>query len=315
MSGCGVDIRDAFFDEVYRMASMDRNILFMTADADAFSLRKFMKDLPAQFINVGVAEQNMVAVAGGLALSGKKVFIYGIIPFLAFRCLEHIKVNICGMNLPVVIVGAGAGLSFGFDGPTHHAIQDVAVMRTLPEMTILNPSDGPSSESCARLVYWSDTSVYVRIDKGTYPDLYSDTNDADAVLGLKQVRAGGDVVILSTGMMTHKAVLVAEALKKIGTQVGVADVCRIKPLNTEQIRKIVFSARLVVTIEENAVTGGLGSAIGELLLDHGIGVRLKRIAMPDVQCYDYGDREWLHRRFGLDVEGLTETIRSALVQI
>ena len=171
MEMSNIDIRDAFFDEIYDIASRDRDVIFITADTDAFSLRRYKKDFPDQFINVGVAEQNMVAVSAGLALSGKKVFIYAIIPFITIRCCEHIKVNICSMNLPVAIIGAGAGLSFGNDGPTHHAMQDIAVMRILPEITILNPCDGPSAAACARIAYESNTPVYVRIDKGEFPAL------------------------------------------------------------------------------------------------------------------------------------------------
>jgi len=148
-----IDIRDAFFDEIYKCAAKDKNVIFIAADMDAFSLRKYKKDLPDQYINIGVAEQNMIAVAAGLALCGKKVFLYAIIPFITFRCLEHIKVNICSMNLPVAIIGVGSGLSFGFDGPTHHAVQDIAVMRVLPEIEILNPSDSASSALCARRAY------------------------------------------------------------------------------------------------------------------------------------------------------------------
>ena len=108
----GIDIRDAFFDEIYDIASKDKNVIFITADADAFSLRRYKRDFPEQFINVGVAEQNMVLIAAGLALSGKKVFVYSIIPFITMRCYEHIKANICSMDLDVTIIGCGAGLSF-----------------------------------------------------------------------------------------------------------------------------------------------------------------------------------------------------------
>ena len=197
----GVDIRDAFFDEIYDIASKDKDVIFITADADAFSLRKYKQDFPDQFINVGVAEQNMVLIATGLALSGKKVFIYSIIPFITMRCYEHIKANICSMDLDVTIIGCGAGLSFSKDGPTHHAIHDIGVMRVLPEMTILNPCDAESAKFSARYSYENKSPKYVRIDKGVFDDIYSFNEGMD---GIKVVSEVKDVTLISTGYMTHK---------------------------------------------------------------------------------------------------------------
>ena len=154
------------------MACQDKDLVFITADADAFSLRKFKNDFPDRFVNVGVAEQTMVLLATGLAMCGKNVFIYSIIPFITQRALEHIKVNICSMNLPVTIVGCGAGLSFGFDGPTHHATQDISAMRSLPDMQILSPCDARSSSMCAEIAHKSNQPTYVRLDKGKFEEVY-----------------------------------------------------------------------------------------------------------------------------------------------
>ena len=134
----GIDIRDAFFDSFYELGAADESVVFLSSDMDAFSLRKFKNDFPERFVNVGVAEQNMVNVAAGLAIAGKKVFCYGIGAFVTMRCYEQIKVNLCSNNLNVNIIGAGAGFSFGHDGPTHHGLQDVALMRVLPEMSIID---------------------------------------------------------------------------------------------------------------------------------------------------------------------------------
>ena len=135
-----LDIRDVFFDRLYQLGSQNSNIMIISADMDAFSLRRFANDFPTQYLNIGVSEQNMINVAAGLAISGKIVFCYSIASFATLRCLEQIKVNICSMNLPVTIVGAGAGFSFGYDGPTHHGTQDISAMRLLPEMSILELS-------------------------------------------------------------------------------------------------------------------------------------------------------------------------------
>ena len=166
------DMRDAFFDEIYLSSMDNKNIVVITNDMDIFSLRELKTQRPNQFINVGVAEQNMINIASGLASMGMKVIIYGIAPFVVYRCYEQIKFNICSMNLPVTIVGIGSGLSFAFDGPTHHAIQDISVMSALPEMQILNPSDSASAKYCSDLVLNSESPFYVRMDKGIHPKIH-----------------------------------------------------------------------------------------------------------------------------------------------
>jgi transketolase len=306
MAANKVDIRDAFFDRIYEIATKDKDVIFITADADAFSLRRYKKDLPDQFVNVGVAEQNMVAVSAGLALSGKKVFIYAIIPFITMRCYEHIKVNICSMNLPVTIIGAGAGLSFGNDGPTHHAMQDIAVMRTLPEITILNPCDGPSAAACAEIAYESNSSMYVRIDKGVFPALYNEEDNFSE--GMKIVRDIRDINIISTGFMSHQAVEIADELEGHSIDVGIIDLCRIKPINESLLMELISQSELLVTIEENSILGGIGTTLSEILTDNRKNIPLKRIALEDRQLFNYGSRLWLHANHNLDVHSITEAI-------
>ena len=146
-----IDMRDAFFDGVYEVAKGNSKVLFLTSDHTAFSLIKFQKDLPDQFLNTGISEQNMVSLSAGLALSGKIVYIYGIAPFVTFRCLEQINIDLCSMNLHVNIVSMGTGLTYCNDGPTHHGIQDQAIMSALPNLTIFNVSDHVNSNSFSRI--------------------------------------------------------------------------------------------------------------------------------------------------------------------
>jgi len=161
-----VDIRDAFFDELYNMASKDPNVIFLTADIGAFSLDKFRENLSAQYINVGVAEQNLVSVAAGLALGGKKVFIYGIAAFITQRCYEQIKVDLCDMCLPVAIIGVGLGTSYGTYGATHHAVNDVAIMQVLPNIEIIDAFSCPEAVRAARYAYNSRNPIYIRLGRG-----------------------------------------------------------------------------------------------------------------------------------------------------
>lgn len=308
-----IDMRDAFFDRLYDIAKCNPQVVFLTADMGAHSLARFKKDLPAQYINMGVAEQNMVSVAAGLALGRKRVFIYTIIPFATLRCYEQIKVDLCCMNLPVTIIGVGPGLTYASDGPTHHATCDMAVMRALPEITIINPSDPVLAKEAVNIAYKNNGPVYVRIDKGKLPQIY---NEGDRFFdGLYQLKKGSDLTIIATGIMVHKALTIAQDLAKRGILAGVVDLYRIKPLNQELLLEIVSNSRALVTLEENNVVGGLGSAVSEVLSDNKKDVPLKRIAIPDEHCFTCGNHESLQAFYGLDKSSIIKTIDEFLASV
>jgi|TARA_Y100000310_G_scaffold342383_1_gene445434 transketolase len=288
------DIRDAFFDEICSFAMKDKDVIVLTDDFDVFSLRKLKEERPDQFINVGVAEQNMIAVAAGLASMGKKVFVFGISSFVLFRCYEQIKFLICSMNLPVKIVGIGSGLSFGFDGPTHHGVQDIAVARTLPEMRIYNPSDSLLAANCAIEVMKTNEPCYIRIDKGILPDVYSWLRSDMCWQGFlragmppRSTRPRNVKIIISTGKFVCMAKEIA-----IEADVDVIDIYRIKPLADELADELRQYENIYV-LEEHCLTGGLGSAILEFCSDHKINIPIQRIAIPDEHCFKYASRDWL----------------------
>ncbi|OGP68459.1 MAG: hypothetical protein A2031_01515 [Deltaproteobacteria bacterium RBG_19FT_COMBO_43_11] len=306
MTDAGLDIRDAFFDELYDIAAADSDVLFLTADMGAFSLERFKKNLNRQYINVGVAEQNMISVATGLTLGGKKVFVYAVAPFVTMRCYEQIKVNISGMCLPITIIGAGPGITYNSDGPTHHAVQDIAIMRALPGMVILNPSDPVMASRMARISYESHYPAYVRIDKGRLPAIYSPGEEFSD--GLSLVKRGRDLLIIATGLMVHKGLKIAEELKKHSIDTAVMDLYRIKPVNVSLLLDSVSQYGRIVTLEEQSIIGGIGSAVMEILVDHGTMVPVKRFALEDKYCERYGDREWMHKHYGLDDRTLLNNI-------
>jgi len=192
-----MDLRDAFFDRLYELAIEDENFYFLTADMWAFSLGKYKENLGNRFINTGIAEQNMISVAAGLAKSGKKVCVYTITPFVTERCFEQIKVDLCCMNLPVMIVGIGAGLTYSNDGPTHHTLNDIAIMRSLPNMTIYSPSSPEMNAALAEQAYNNNGPSYVRLDKGDYLEIYHE--HVDYSFGWIGPSSGGDVLLISTG--------------------------------------------------------------------------------------------------------------------
>ena len=306
MVASDIDMRDAFFDEVYNLGEQDRNVVFLTDDMDAFSLMRFKADMPNQFFNINVAEQNMINLATGLALCGKKVFVYGIASFVTMRCFEQIKVNLGSLNLPVTIIGVGPGFSFEFDGPTHHATQDVAMMRTIPEVTIYNLSDISLATAAAHLAYRSSGPVYVRLDKGTFPILSDELEDFSQ--GFRVLKPLQDINIVSTGYMTPQALLVANELKKRSVHVGVVDMYRLKPIDPVFFHQVLAQSREVITVEESSYVGGLGSSVCEILADYGGDAKVRRFASDDKQFLSYGHREWFHTLNSLDITSVTNAI-------
>ncbi|MEK7615675.1 MAG: transketolase C-terminal domain-containing protein [Patescibacteria group bacterium] len=293
-----MDIRDALFDEIYRLGEKDKDLIFISDDLDAWGLRKFKRDFPRQFINIGVAEQNLIDVAAGLAASGKKVFVYGICSYVTARCLEQIRFSVCSMNLPVVIIGVGAGFSFSFDGPSHHGIHDIGLMRMLPEVTIFNPIDARSAQMSARLAHARKQPAYIRLDKGEFPDLrYTDSELRE---GFKKMGPLGDTTVISTGIMSQQ-------IMKFRTK-GVVDLFRLQPISPQFISQVLKKSKRIITVEENMFTGGIGSIVSELLTDHGLKIPLKRLAVKNRQFDRFGTREWLWSLSGLDMPTLQKKI-------
>lgn len=293
------DMRDAFFDEIYLESIKNPDLIVITNDMDIFSLRKLKKQRPNQFINVGVAEQNMINIASGLASTGMKVIIYGIAPFVVFRCFEQIKMNICSMNLPVSIVGIGSGVSFAFDGPTHHAIQDISVMNALPEMSILNPSDSNSAKYCSDLILNTKNPFYVRLDKGVHPMIHN----FEKFESFEIIKPIQKTTILSTGTIVSNVI---EATKNI-MNVGLIDIVKLKPFPSEII-KLLENTDNVIVIEEHSKSGGLGSIFNDVAAENNFTAKLNFIGFENKQLLEYGSREWFHKKAKIDINSLTEKI-------
>jgi len=291
--------RDAFWNRVYEMAVRDRDIIVVTADMGAPSLDRFKKDIPAQFVNVGIAEQNGIQIAAGLCLSGKKAFVYAIAPFVTLRCLEQIRISCAVMGIPIVIVGVGAGFGYEDSGPTHHLTEDIAILRSMPRLTVHNMTDSTMAAAFGEIACRAKTPCYVRLDRQVLPPLYA--ADADFSSGLCALKEGAEAFIVSTGNMTHAAVALAKALEEKKISVGVIDVYTF-PIREEAFLEKVRSAKRLVTLEENFLPGGLGSAVCEVLNDHRLPVPVKRLGLPTRKgyCYVYGGREAIWEYYGID---------------
>lgn len=301
--------RDAFFQKLYERARQDPNIVIVAADMSAPALDKFRKDLPAQFVNVGIAEQNAIVIASGLALAGKKVFAYAIAPFITLRCLEQIRVENGIMNIPITIVGMGTGLSYDSDGPTHHLIEDIAVLRAFPNIEIDSMTDCVMAEAYADLSCDKKTTNYIRLDKDFHPTVYQ--SDFDFSRGMAKLREGGENVIISTGPMTHVANEIANSRKFEDMDIAVVDVFEI-PIKESALLEMIDGARKIITLEEHFLPGGLGSAVCEILNDNEVPVFVKRLGL-DINagykhCYKYGGRELIRGCHGIDRRGVEQAV-------
>ncbi|MBF0488748.1 MAG: 1-deoxy-D-xylulose-5-phosphate synthase [Nitrospirae bacterium] len=303
--------RDAFWNKIYEIAAADRNVVLISADMGAPSLDKFRKDLPAQFVNAGIAEQNAVLIGAGLALKGKKVYLYAIAPFITLRCLEQIRVECSIMNIPMTIAGVGAGMSYEDSGPTHHALEDIAIMRSMPNITIHNITDSVMARAVAAMSYNIKNTTYVRIDREVFPDIYSP--DTVFTAGASVVKTGKDFYLVSTGCMTHTALQVAKRLEERSIHAGVIDIYRF-PINEAFLMETLRGVKKIVTLEEHFLAGGLGSALGEVIIDNSLPVKLRRLGIGHDKgfCYKYGGREVIREYYGLDKGSLERKIEEFL---
>lgn len=302
-------MRDVFFDSLFEIAKKDPNVILITSDTGAICHDEIRESLPKQYINIGIAEQNLIGVAAGLALTGKIVYIYAIVPFVTMRCYEQIRVDLCCMNLPVTCVGVGAGFDYSTLGPTHHGTEDIALMRVVPGMTIFSPSDSIMADLIAKETYKLPGPKYVRLDRTGYPLIYNDKNNVDCSKGLSILRSGEDLCLISTGRMVYQSLQVAECLSKNHSVTAtVVDLFRIKPLNEQLLLEIIEKTKFVATLEEHFISGGIGSAVGEVIIDSGKNLPLKRFGIPDQFCRRYGSREYLQRLHKLDVDSIAEAL-------
>ena len=292
-------MRDAFVAELYEIASRDPRVVLLSGDIGYGVFDKFRADFPDRWINMGIAEQNMIGVAAGMALEGKRPIVYTIVPFAVMRPFEQIRVDVCMQNLPVTIVGVGGGLAYGPLGPTHHSIEDVAIMRALPNMKVLVPSDPMEVRFLLEdtITNYSEPT-YIRLGKNGEPFLpYPILRDATNI----------DVVILSYGAITSVSIATAELLEERNIRAHSFRVLCLKPFSLEHLRKIILHADLVVTIEEHSIVGGLGSAVAEFLSEVR-GPPLLRFGIPDKFVEMVGSREYLLGELGLTPPAIAQRI-------
>lgn len=294
-------MRDAFIGTLCDRMTSDNSIFFLTADLGAPALDRMRDEFPERFINVGIAEQNLINVASGLALEGFSVYAYAIAPFIVMRAYEQVRVNLAISSrirpVNVTMIGLGGGVSYQVSGPTHHCLEDLAVMRLLPNMSVYCPADWVTAAALADHTRTTAGPKYIRFDGKALPALYAGPAAVDLHKGFARLAPGADVCLISTGFMSHRALKVAE--ERAG--VAVIDLFSLKPCDEAALAATLTPYRHVITMEEAFINGGgLDSLVSKVVREHELGCRLHPIGFNDRYVFELGSRDRLHAVNGLD---------------
>jgi transketolase len=293
-------MRNAFADELTRLGDADPRVVMMSGDIGNKLFDKFRAKHQKRFFNCGVAEQNMMGMAAGLGMSGYRPIVYTITPFVTTRCLEQIRTDVAYHEAPVTIVAVGAGLSYAGLGPTHHACEDIAFLRAIPNLKVICPCDAAETRAAMRAALAQDRPVYIRLGKKGEPKVHADVPENFAIGRALTLREGVDVCLLATGTILPEAQHAADDLAAAGVSAEVVSFHTVKPLDTQKLADVFGKFKLVVTLEEHSLIGGFGSAVGEWLIDAGVGgAPLMRFGTPDAFFKLAGEQEFARHKLGL----------------
>ena len=292
-------MRTTFIQTILECAKANPNLELITGDLGFGVLKPFWEALPDQFLNVGIAEQNMTSIAAGMALEGKTVFTYSIGNFPTMRCLEQIRNDCAYHNANVKIICVGGGFVYGSLGMSHHATEDLAVIRAIPNVSVFAPADAIEASAVARAVAQAPGTCYIRLGRGGEPRVRPAISDF-AIGKALPVEFGSSVAIFSTGDIYAEVAKAAVLLKAAGIQPTIYTFPTVKPLDTEVIRQCANTHSLIVTVEEHNLSGGFGSAVAEELTKYRHNAKLLRIGIPDVYSEVAGDQQYLRRTYHLD---------------
>ena len=308
-------MRGAFFRALVQLAEQDERVHLVVGDLGFGVAEEFAHRFPKRFLNAGVAEQNMTGIAAGLALSGKIVFTYSIANFPILRCLEQIRNDVCYHNANVKVVAVGGGLAYGALGATHHATEDLAILRSMPRMVVVAPGDPVEAEAATRAVTAHPGPCYLRLGRAGEPTIHQ--KPIDFALGKAiEMRSGGDLTLISTGGMLGTAMQIADLLQAADLQTRVLSMHTVKPLDTAEIKCAVRDTGAVFTLEEHSVAGGLGGAVAEYLAENCRGAMVfNRFGLPPEFSSFVGSQEYLRARHGLTAAAVAHAIRAKLEKV
>lgn len=305
-------MRQAFYNKLEQIAVKDKDVYILTANLGFKFFDNIRKNCPAQFIDVGVAEANMVGISSGLALSGKNVYCYSIIPFLTMRAYEQIRIDVAYHNLNVKLVGMGAGFTYGFEGYTHFGIEDMALMRAMPNMHVVVPDTIENAVKVAQLSYEYPLPLYIRLGRAGIKN--RDGKDSDLEIGKGIIlQEGKDIAIFAIGNMIGPALQASDILKNTGISATVINMHTLKPLDVSLVKQCMATHKGIFTVEEHSIIGGLGSAVSEVLAESSYGGVFRRIGIPEVlDSSIIGTADYLWQAYGLNAEGIGKKIIGVL---
>jgi len=302
-------VRKRCINGVYDLAKNDERVVFIGSDLGRGTLQNFKEEMPERFFMEGISEQHVVGMAAGFALEGKIVFVNTIGAFLTRRCFEQVAVDVCLHNLNVRLIGNGGGLVYAPLGPTHLAIEDMAIFRALPNMTIIAPADADEMDRLMPLTLDYEGPIYIRLAKGG-DSIVSPKNAPFKIGEAVTVKEGKDATIITTGVTLQLALKASTQLQKRGVSAGVLHMHTVKPIDTQAVLKVCESVKALVTVEEGTLIGGLGSAVAEIIAEASFNrpVRFGRIGIPDDFCERYGSQSQLIEDYGITATAITDKI-------
>jgi transketolase len=303
-------MRERCLKAIYELAKQDERVVFIGSDLGVGVLNEFKQTIPDRFFMEGVSEQNLVGVAAGLAMEGRVVYLNTIATFLTRRCFEQVAVDLCLHAVNVRLIANGGGVVYAPLGPTHLAIEDVAICRALPNMTVVAPADEVEMVRFVKASLDHPGPIYVRVAKGHDPIVTTDTSPF--VIGQAvPMREGTDALIVTTGVGLQVSLAAADTLAATGVKTGVLHFPTVKPLDTAALKHYAERSAVIVTLEEHTVIGGLGSAAAEYLAENDLlnGKRFRRIGIPDVFPDVYGDQNGMMRKYGISAENVAATVQ------
>jgi len=305
-------MRNAFAKEMTRLAGENEKIVLLSGDIGNRLFDEYKQKFPSRFYNCGVAEANMISVAAGMAMCGLRPVTYTIASFTTARCFEQIRVDVAYHNLPVVIVGVGGGLSYAENGATHQSCEDIALMRTLPNMKVVCPGDAFEAAAALSRVMEQDGPVYLRLGKKGEP-LVHQARPGLTIGKSLTISEGREVRLIATGNMLPTAVEAAKKLNGQGIAAGVESLHTVKPLDEEMLRSAFSEARLVAVIEEHSVIGGVGAAVAQWLTGEPCAkARFLQFATPDSFLHKAGKQQYARQSFGLTADNICAKVMQAL---
>ena len=302
--------RKSFTDELLALAKKDKDIIAVTSDArGSVTLGDFAKELPEQFVECGIAEQDAVGISAGLAHSGKKVFACGPACFYVARSLEQVKVDLAYSENPVTILGVSGGIAYGALGATHHSLHDIAVLRTFPGMSVFIPADGQQTKVLVRKLVDYQQAAYVRVGRAAVPEVYPETMTDFEIGKAIQIHDGNDLTVIACGEPVWHALEAAKKLAEEGINVRVLDMSlAIKPCDRETVVKAAKETGRIITVEEHSRFGGLGGMVAEIVCEEVPGTKVTILGIPDENAVHGTDKEIRHY-YGLDAEGIYNAVK------